>query len=107
MSKYNSAFKLRLEQLAQEKSSGAVGSKFGARPNLIRYWSLVYLLNGAKSFVHKQLYYSREFKLKALKTMRRNNWSLGYTSAFFRFIVSRYIISIGNLYRCGGIANLI
>lgn len=106
MSKYNRAFKLRLAQLAQEESSGAVGSKFGVRPNLIRYWSLVYRLNGTKSFVHKQLPYSREFKFRALKTMRRNNWSLGYTSAFFDLSSPGILFQWQKLYRCDGIAYL-
>ena len=107
MSKYNRAFKLRLAQLAQEESSGAVGSKFGVRPNLIRYWSLVYRLNGTKSFVHKQLPYSREFKFRALKTMRRNNWSLGYTSAFFDLSSPGILFQWQKLYAREDISRLI
>ena len=83
MSKYSRAFKLKLAQIAQDESSGVLGSKFKVRSNLIRYWSLVYRLNGFDSFTHKQLPYTREFKLSVLQAMAGNSWSLGYTSAFF------------------------
>jgi transposase len=40
MSKYHRAFKLKLARLAQEESSGVLGSKFEVRSNLIRYSTL-------------------------------------------------------------------
>lgn len=83
MSKHHRAFKLKLARLAQEESSGVLGSKFEVRSNLVRYWSQVYRINGADSFTHKQRPYSFEFKIHVLKTMSVNNWSLSYASAYF------------------------
>ncbi len=83
MSKHHRAFKLKLARLAQEESSGVLGSKFEVRSNLVRYWSQVYRINGADSFTHKQRPYSFEFKIHVLKAMSENNWPLSYTSAYF------------------------
>ena len=83
MSKHSREFKLKLARLAQEESSGVLGVAFEVRANLIRYWASVYRLNGESSFIHEQHPYTSKFKLNVLKTMRRNEWSLSYTSAFF------------------------
>lgn len=106
MSKYHRAFKLKLAQLAQEESSGVLGSKFEVRPNLIRYWSQVYRLNGANSFVHKHLPYTFEFKLHALQTMADNRWSLSYTSAYFDLSSPGILFQWQKLYARGGISRL-
>tara|TARA_Y100000815_G_scaffold260718_1_gene272407 strand:- start:820 stop:1320 length:501 start_codon:yes stop_codon:yes gene_type:complete len=83
MSKHNRAFKIKLAQLVEEKNSEALGRKYRVSARLIRYWFQVYQINGSNSFIHKQLPYSSEFKTHVLKTMEMNNWSLGYTSAYF------------------------
>tara|TARA_R110002094_G_scaffold24076_1_gene36310 strand:+ start:37 stop:537 length:501 start_codon:yes stop_codon:yes gene_type:complete len=106
MSKYHRAFKLKLAQLAQEESSGTLGSKYEVRPNLIRYWSLVYRLNGSDSFIHKQLPYRFEFKLSVLKTMKRNHWSLSYTSAFFDLSSPGILFQWQKLYSREGVTRL-
>lgn len=106
MSKYSRAFKLKLARLAQEESSGVLGQKFGVRANLIRYWTLVYSINGFESFTHKQLPYTCKFKLKVLKTMRRNEWSLGYTSAYFDLSSPGILFQWQKLYAHEGITRL-
>ncbi len=83
MSKHNRAFKIKLAQLVEEKNSEALGRKYRVSARLIRYWFQVYQINGSNSFIHKQLPYCSEFKIHVLKTMEMNNWSLGYTSAYF------------------------
>ena len=106
MSKYNRAFKLKLAQLAQEESSRNLAPKFEVRSNLIRYWALVYRLNGADSFTHKQAPYTCKFKLNVLKTMRRNEWSLGYTSAYFDLSSPGILFQWQTLYAREGITRL-
>lgn len=106
MSKYHRAFKLKLAQLAQKESSGVLGPEFEVRPNLIRYWALVYRLNGSNSFTHKQLPYELEFKLNVLETMKRNNWSLGYASAFFDLSSPGILFQWQKLYAQDGISRL-
>ena len=106
MSKYHRAFKLKLAQLAQEESSGVLGSKFEVRSNLIRYWSQVYRINGVNSFVHEQLPYSIEFKLHVLNTMSVNNWSLAYTSAYFDLSSPGVLFQWQKLYAHEGISRL-
>ena len=81
MSKYKRIFKLKLAQLAEQENSEALSRKYNISARLIRYWFQVYLLNGSKSFIHKQLPYSGEFKIHVLETMEINDWSLGYTRA--------------------------
>lgn len=107
MSKYHRAFKLKLAQLAQIESSGALGSKYEVRPNLIRYWSLVYRLNGEKSFTHEYLPSSYEFKLSVLKTMACNGWSLSYASAFFDLSSPGILFQWQKLYSREGQSRLI
>ena len=106
MSKHHRAFKLNLARLAQEESSGVLGPKFGVRPNLIRYWSQVYRINGFDSFVHKQLPYSFEFKIHVLKTMSVNNWSLAYTSAYFDLSSPGILFQWQKLYARDGLTRL-
>jgi transposase len=106
MSKHHREFKLKLAQLAQEESSRSLAPKFEVRSNLVRYWALVYRLNGANSFTHKQLPYTFEFKLNVLKTMRNNEWSLSYTSAYFDLSSPGILFQWQKLYAHEGITRL-
>ena len=106
MSKHHRAFKLKLARLAQEESSVVLGSKFEVRPNLIRYWSQVYRINGFDSFVHKQRPYSFEFKSHILNTMEVNNWSLTYTSAYFDLSTPGILFQWQKLFAHEGITRL-
>ena len=106
MSKHHRVFKLKLAQLGQEGSSRALGLKYKINSSLIRYWSQVYRLNGANSFLQEQLPYSCEFKLHVLKTMAANHWSLAYTSACFDLSSPGILFLWQKLYARDGITRL-
>ena len=83
MAKHHRAFKLKVAEFALSGSSTAIGGRFNVADRQVRYWAAVYRIHGAESFrsVHKP--YSQTFKTEVLKAMVANNWTLGYTSAFF------------------------
>ena len=106
MSKYHRAFKIKLAQLAQESGSRTLSSKYKVSSRQIRYWCQVYRLNEFNSFTHKQHPYSREFKLRVLNTMTKNNWSLTHTSAYFDLSSPGVLFQWQKLYSLGGMSNL-
>lgn len=106
MSKYKKAFKLKLAKLAQDESSRELSAKFDVPSSQIRYWSLVFQINGLDSFQHPEYPYCAYFKLKVLKAMHENNWSLGYTSAAFDLSSPGILFQWKKAYSHGGISEL-
>jgi transposase len=106
MSKYHRAFKLSLAKLSQLQGSRSIARKFDLASRQVRYWSQVYRVHGENSFQHSQKPYTQPFKLKVLKTMHENEWSLTYTSAYFDLSSPGILFQWQKLYACEGIARL-
>jgi transposase len=106
MSKYHRAFKLEIAKRAQLESSRELSLKFKVSSRQVRYWSSVYRLNGLSSFLHSDLPYSRDFKLKVLTAMVSNEWSLTYTSAYYDLSSPGILFQWQKLYSLGGISRL-
>lgn len=106
MSKYHRAFKLSLAKLSQHQSSRSITRKFGVASGQVCYWSQVYRIHGEDSFQHSQMPYTQPFKLKVLKTMHENEWSLTYTSAYFDLSSPGILFQWQKLYACEGITRL-
>lgn len=106
MSKYSRAFKQQLAKLAQHESSLELSRKFDVPSSLIRYWASVFQIHGLNSFAHENSPYDSSFKLKALKTMQANNWSLGHCSAYFDLSSPGILFQWQTLYSREGISRL-
>ncbi len=83
MSKYNRAFKINAAIRLSQASSRELGRELGVNSRQIRYWSEVYRLHGEEAFKHSYRPYTQRFKLGVIETMKSENWSLTYTSAFY------------------------
>ncbi|KZN45308.1 transposase [Pseudoalteromonas luteoviolacea] len=83
MSKYSKKFKLEVATQANTQGSRSLYRQFNVSSRQIRYWCLVYRLHGEHAFLHKQKPYTSEVRLEMIQRMKREGWSLTYTSAFF------------------------
>tara|TARA_R110002167_G_C12616152_1_gene646344 strand:- start:874 stop:1245 length:372 start_codon:yes stop_codon:yes gene_type:complete len=63
-------------------------------------------LNGLSSFLHSDYPYTKDFKVKVLISMLSNEWSLGYTSAYFDLSSPGILFQWQKLYSRGGISRL-
>ena len=106
MSKHPRALKLELAKRVHYESSIELSRKFTVSSQQIRYWSSVYQLHGSGSFLHKEYPYTRDFKLQVIIAMRENNWSLGYTSAYFDLSTPGILFQWLKLYSCEGLSRL-
>lgn len=106
MSKHHRAFKLELAKRAENESSRHLSRQCHVSSRQIRYWSLVYRFHGANSFLHLERPYTLNFKIGALMTMRENDWSIGYTSAYFDLSSPSLLSNWQKLYSLGSISNL-
>lgn len=106
MSKYHRAFKLEIAKRAQLESSNELSLRFKVSSRQIRYWSSVYRLNGLSSFMHSDYPYTRDFKVKVLTAMLTNDWSLGYTSAYFDLSSPGILFQWQKLYSREGVFRL-
>jgi len=107
MSRYNRAFKLRLAKLSESQSSLSLSQEYGVSARQIRYWSQVFRIHGEKSFQHVGKPYSGSFKLKALRKMHDQNWSINYTGAYFDLSSSAILLQWKKLYDSGEVTKLI
>lgn len=106
MSKHGRALKIELAERAEYESSRRLGRQFNVSSRQIRYWSLVYRLHGADSFLHLKRPYTLTFKMRVLSAMRENDWSLGYTSAYFDLSSPGILFNWQKLYSFGDISKL-
>jgi len=87
MSKYSRAFKCSIakQYLYGEASSGELSQKYSVPSRQIRYWAQVFNVHGSGSFLPNGFAKNAQTKLKALKHMWTNEWSVGHTSAVLNF----------------------
>ncbi|BFT29991.1 hypothetical protein D210916BOD24_31500 [Alteromonas sp. D210916BOD_24] len=106
MSKHHRTLKLKVAEFALSESSLAAGDRFNVTERQVRYWTAVYRIHGAESFRSAHKPYSQAFKIEVLKIMAANNWSLGYTSAFFDLSSPGILFQWQKLYARDGISGL-
>lgn len=107
MSKHNREFKLAVAKLARYHSSLELSRQFGVSSRQIRYWSSVFQIHGEDSFLHHGKPYSSHFKIHALKSMQKNNWSLSYSCAYFDLSSPGVLFQWRSLYSREGTLRLI
>ena len=83
MSTYSREFKLEIAAQADAISSRLLSKQFNVSSRQIRYWCLVFRIHGEDAFLHKQKPYTKEVRLEIVQHMKREGWSLTYTSAYF------------------------
>jgi transposase len=82
MNKYTRELKLLISKQGVEgKSSRELAKQFPIHSRLIRYWINVYKIHGEESFLPVPHLKQAEYKLRALKLMWTNEWSINHTSA--------------------------
>ncbi|NRP16784.1 transposase [Marinobacterium sp. xm-a-152] len=107
MSRYNRVFKLQLAKLCETQSSASLSQEYGVSARQIRYWSQVFRIHGENSFLHIGKPYSSAFKLKALKKMHDQNWSISYTSVYFDLSSAAILLQWKKLYDSGEVTKFI
>ncbi|MEW6999793.1 helix-turn-helix domain-containing protein [Colwelliaceae bacterium BS250] len=96
MAKYTRVLKLFISKQGIEgKSSRDLAKQFSINSRLIRYWVSVYKIHGEESFLPDPHSKYAEYKLRALKLMWTNGWSINQTSAILNLsspsAVSRWL----------------
>ncbi|MGB1296616.1 MAG: helix-turn-helix domain-containing protein [Psychrobium sp.] len=82
MSKYSRELKLTTAKACLEgKSSRVLARELSIPSRQIRYWAQVYAIHGTNTFLPNSHASSAKTKLRALKLMWTNDWSLNHTSA--------------------------
>lgn len=105
MAKYDERFKLRV---VEEYLSGAAGAKsIAARHGLghatVRHWISSYLAHGSSGLRRKGGSYEAAFKLRVLRRMWREGWSLTQTAVAFDIRSASHIGKWARQYHAGGI----
>lgn len=105
MAKYDERFKL---EVAQQYSFGKTGAQalaltYGLSPETVRQWAARYRMHGVEGLRRKGASYDATFKLKVLKRMRREQWSLAQTAAAFDIRYAGHISKWARQYDAGGL----
>ena len=83
-SKYHPSFRRKLGWLyLEEMSSIQIVKQYNVSPRQIRYWGQVFKIHGERAFEGGLTNPCSAYKLKILRAMWTNKWSLGHTSARF------------------------
>ena len=107
MAKYSRAFKISAaKQYLNGISSLSLGTKLNVPASLIRYWTQVYRLHGASAFQPPIIPYSAEDKLCMINKMWAEQWSLGYTSAYYNLVSPGILHVWQRRYRFSGMTGL-
>ena len=107
MAKYSRAFKIAAaKQYLNGKSSLTLGSELNVPASQIRYWTQVYRLNGPSAFQPPSSPYCAEDKFRMLNKMWAEQWSLGYTSAYYNLVSPGILHVWQRRYRSSGIKGL-
>ena len=82
MSKYSRALKCIIaKQCLDGSTSLYLAKKYSIPSSQIRYWTQVFAIHGAESFLPTNHSSTAHKKLKALNLMWTNHWSIAHTSA--------------------------
>lgn len=107
MAKYSRAFKIAAaKQYLNGTSSLSLGTELNVPASLIRYWTQVYRLHGASAFQSPITPYSAKDKLCMINKMWAEQWSLGYTSAYYNLVSPGTLHVWQRRYRSSGIKGL-
>lgn len=105
MAKHDEQFKLTVvrEYLLGLGGVRAVGARHGLDHATVRRWVNSYREHGVLGLRRKGASYDASFKLKVLKRMRREHWSLRQTAAVFDIRCAAHIGKWAQQYDAGGI----
>jgi transposase len=108
MSKYSTAFKLKIikQCLSGISSPRRLGATHKIDYSLIRRWISVYQAHGITAFDRPHTHYSKAFKLKVLRAMKRHSMSLHQAAVQFDIAAPSTISIWQKLYNQGGTAAL-
>ncbi|WP_420554648.1 helix-turn-helix domain-containing protein [Neptuniibacter marinus] len=107
MAKYSRAFKIAaVKQYLNGTSSLSLGAELNVPASLIRYWTQVYRFHGETAFQPPISPYCAQDKLRMLNKMWAEQWSLGYTSAYYNLVSPGTLYVWQRRYRSSGIKGL-
>ncbi|MBU4613162.1 IS3 family transposase, partial [Achromobacter sp. GG226] len=109
MAKYDEQFKLEVVQQYLSGRSGAktVANAHGLEKSMVRRWVAAYRAWGTDGLRRKGAHYDAVFKLEVIERMRREQWSLSQTAAFFDVRSTDHIGRWVRQYDAGGVDALV
>ena len=105
MAKYDEGFKLEVVRQYLSGSGGckSIAARHGLDHAAVRRWVNGYRAHGMSGLRRKSSSYDAEFKLKVLKRMWREQWSLAQTAVAFDIRCAGHIGKWARQYHAGGI----